>query len=328
MLSEPIVPECRVKLRIGGIHIWLHIKDTRHTTGQCTYQKPADKRKIQNKGFPLLSIHHFLADPQCLPVMDIRLLGQNIRDHAVGIAHHDSRDHKQQSPQSNKQILHKHNQHGIPVKPTLKAKQQLGDWCIIITVLHIKSTGSHQQHLKDKNITAILQQSPTRIWIGTEGGGLFLYNPQTGTIKNYSHTSKTANCISSDYVRSLALDSQHRLWIGTINSLNIYNEQEDNFNIYTSDPLENGSLSQMSVRNIFMDTQGGMWLGTYFGGINYYHPLKNRFRNLQFTAKPNSLNSNIINCIREDAQKGLWIGTNGGGEKGEFVDCLFCSFEL
>lgn len=168
-------------------------------------------------------------------------------------------------------------------------------------------------NLKDKNITAILQQSPTRIWIGTEGGGLFLYNPQTGTIKNYSHTSKTANCISSDYVRSLALDSQHRLWIGTINSLNIYNEQEDNFNIYTSDPLENGSLSQMSVRNIFMDTQGGMWLGTYFGGINYYHPLKNRFRNLQFTAKPNSLNSNIINCIREDAQKGLWIGTNGGG---------------
>lgn len=168
-------------------------------------------------------------------------------------------------------------------------------------------------NLKDKNITSILQQSPTRIWIGTEGDGLFLYNPQTRAIKNYSHAPKVTNCISSDYVRSLALDSQHRLWIGTINSLNIYNEQEDNFNIYTSDPQEHGSLSQKSVRNIFMDTQGGMWLGTYFGGINYYHPLKNRFRNLQFTAKPNSLNSNIINCIREDSQKGLWIGTNGGG---------------
>ena len=167
--------------------------------------------------------------------------------------------------------------------------------------------------LNGKNILAILQQSPTRLWIATEGNGLFLYNPQTGHLKNYINIPGKKGSISSNYVRSLALDAQNQLWIGTINSLNIYNEENDDFNIYASDPLESGSLSQISVRNIFMDSQGGMWLGTYFGGLNYYHPLKNRFRNIQFIAKQNSLNNNIINCIQEDARKDLWIGTNGGG---------------
>lgn len=169
------------------------------------------------------------------------------------------------------------------------------------------------EQLKGKTILAILQQSPTRLWIGTEGDGLFLYNPLTGKITNYIHIPGKKGCISSNYVRSLALDSMNRLWIGTINSLNVYNEAEDNFNTLTSDPLVSSSLSQTSVRTIFMDSQGGMWLGTYFGGLNYYHPLKNRFHNIQFVAKENSLNSNIISCIREDARKNLWIGTNGGG---------------
>lgn len=167
------------------------------------------------------------------------------------------------------------------------------------------------EKLKGIHILSILQQSPTRLWIGTEGDGLFLVNPQTLEVTHYTAGKKGS--ISSDYVRSLALDSYKQLWVGTIHSLNIYNEADDTFSIYASDPMESGSLSQTSVRNIFMDSQGGMWLGTYFGGLNYYHPLKNRFRNIQFIPHRNSLNNNVIGCIREDNERNLWIGTNGGG---------------
>lgn len=167
--------------------------------------------------------------------------------------------------------------------------------------------------LKGKEIYSILQQSPISLWIGTEGNGLFRINPQTREIKSYTHQSESKNSISSNYIRSLCLDSQNELWIGTLSSLNIYNEENDNFYVYASNPLESGSLSQTSVRDIFMDAQGGMWLGTYFGGLNYYHPFKDRFTNIQFTAKGNSLNCNIIGCIREDGQRNLWIGTNSGG---------------
>lgn len=169
------------------------------------------------------------------------------------------------------------------------------------------------EELQGKEIYSILQQSPIRLWIGTEGNGLFRINPQTREIKSYTHQPDNKNSISSNYIRSLCLDSQNRLWIGTLSSLNIYNEGNESFDIYASNPLESGSLSQTSVRDIFMDAQGGMWLGTYFGGLNYYHPFKDRFTNIQFTTKGNSLNCNIIGCIREDEQRNLWIGTNSGG---------------
>ena len=167
--------------------------------------------------------------------------------------------------------------------------------------------------LGTKQIQAILQQSPTRIWVATEGAGLFLINPKTEEIKNYLHSPSNPKSISSNYIRSLAMDSQNRLWIGTFNDLNIYHEGTDSFASYSSNPVENGSLSQRSVRSIFMDSQGGMWLGTYFGGLNYYHPIRNRFKNIRNIPYKNSLSDNVVSCIVEDKDKNLWIGTNDGG---------------
>lgn len=164
-----------------------------------------------------------------------------------------------------------------------------------------------------KKIQAILQQSPTQLWIATEGAGLLLFNPKTQEVKNYQHISGNSKAISSNYIRSLALDSQNRLWIGTFNDLNIYREASDSFVSYSSSPVESGSLSQRSVRSIFMDSQGGMWLGTYFGGLNYYHPIRNRFKNMQRIPYKNSLSDNVVSCIVEDKEKNLWIGTNDGG---------------
>lgn len=167
--------------------------------------------------------------------------------------------------------------------------------------------------LKGKHISAVLQQSPTLLWIGTEGNGLFLVNPQNDEVKQYTAISGSTHTISSNYIRVLSLDTQNRLWVGTINSLNIYQKDSDSFTIYKSDPLREGSLSQTSIRSIFTDSQGGVWLGTFFGGLNYYHPLKNRFQKMQFIPNRNSLNNNIINCIVEDKENNLWIGTNSGG---------------
>lgn len=167
--------------------------------------------------------------------------------------------------------------------------------------------------LKDKNILSILQQSSTQLWVGTQGDGLFLMNPVSGEIKQYTEAGKGSQHISSNHVRALTLDPKGRLWVGTINSLNIYQKETNSFVIYESSELNKESLSQTSIRSIFVDSQGGIWLGTFYGGLNYYHPLRNRFKNIQFLANQSSLNNNIVNCIVEDAQKNLWIGTNSGG---------------
>lgn len=171
----------------------------------------------------------------------------------------------------------------------------------------------------------VLQTSSAALWIATEGDGLYAVNPQTGESRHYLHDAGRKGGLSSNYIRSLAVDAEGRLWVGTFNDLNIYMDDTDTFATYTSNSVDAGSLSQRSVRCIFKDSQGGMWLGTYFGGLNYYHPLKNRFYNIRHVPYRNSLSDNVVSCIVEDRERNLWIGTNDGGvnhynvQTGEFA---------
>ncbi|BEG97907.1 hybrid sensor histidine kinase/response regulator transcription factor [Bacteroides sedimenti] len=167
--------------------------------------------------------------------------------------------------------------------------------------------------LAGKKVQCMLRQSDYKLWIATEGAGLYMLNLRTRQMKNYRREASNGKSLSSDYIRSLALDAQNRLWIGTFNELNLYNDQTDSFQAFRSNPVEEGSLSQNSVRSIFQDAQGGMWFGTYFGGLNYYHPLKNRFGHIKRIPFQNSLNDNVTSCIVEDRNGNLWIGANDGG---------------
>lgn len=161
-------------------------------------------------------------------------------------------------------------------------------------------------------IHAILCQMFSRIWMATEGDGLFMYDAKTKELKNYRYESEQSG-LNSNYVRSLELDTENRLWVGTYSGLNIYKEATDNFSSIKSSEIQEGSLSQNSVRSIFKDSQGGMWLGTYWGGLNYYHPLCNRFQRIKHVPFLNSLSNNVVSCIVEDSEHNLWIGTSDGG---------------
>ena len=167
--------------------------------------------------------------------------------------------------------------------------------------------------LGDKSILALLYQSPTRLWVATEGKGLYRINPKTGETLNYTSIPGNPGSLIDDYVRSLCLDASGQLWVGTYNGLSIYHEGTDSFSRYSTNPSREGSLSQNSVRQIFCDQQGGMWLGTFYGGLNYYHPLKNQFTTIRHIPFQNSLNDNVVSCIVEDRKQNLWIGTNDGG---------------
>ena len=161
-------------------------------------------------------------------------------------------------------------------------------------------------------IHTILCQMFNQVWIATEGAGLYMYDTKSKELKNYrSEDGKSG--LNSNYVRSLALDAENHLWVGTYSGLNIYNEGTDTFFSLKSSEIQEGSLSQNSVRSIFRDSQGGIWLGTYWGGLNYYHPLCNRFQRIKHIPFLNSLSDNVVSCIIEDNERNLWIGTTDGG---------------
>ncbi len=178
-----------------------------------------------------------------------------------------------------------------------------------------KNSLSHfHEKLSKVRVQTILPQSESRLWIGTEGEGLFLLNPITcEIIKNYQHEENNPKSLVSNYVRSLAFDDKYQLWIGTFNALSILCNGDDSFLNYHHNPLDNFSISQNSVRSIFVDKQGGIWLGTYYGGLNYYHPLKKQFTHIKENPYTRSLNDQIVSCISEDKNGDIWIGTNDKG---------------
>lgn len=150
------------------------------------------------------------------------------------------------------------------------------------------------------------------LWIATEGKGLYFVSAD-GKIKNYVKNGNDRYSISSDYVRTLCIDKQQRLWVGTFSGLSILDETREKFDHYYSNEVEKGSINQNSVRSLYLDAQGAMWVGTFFGGLNYYHPLKNQFGRIRHIPYANSLNDNVVSSILESRNGELWIGTNDNG---------------
>lgn len=158
------------------------------------------------------------------------------------------------------------------------------------------------------DIKTIFRAAPAKLYVGTEGNGLFCYNLTTHETQ---HLTKQNSRLCSNYIRTIADDEMGNVWVGTVSGLNIIGQ--DGVPICTDATTIDGiSLTSTSVRCIARDKQGGMWVGTFFDGVCYYNPRKNHFVNIQNIPGVNSLSNNIIGCIAEDSSHNLWIGTNGG----------------
>lgn len=144
--------------------------------------------------------------------------------------------------------------------------------------------------------------------VGTEGSGLYVYTPSTGV---FTHIGDGHGI---DYVRSLLVDWQKRLWVGTFTGLYVFDADRRRVVFHENATADDGALSHSSVRRMFADRDGGIWLGTYFGGLNYYHPLSNQFTTLsKHSSDGHSISGNVAGPMAEDKSGNIWIGTNNGG---------------
>lgn len=116
------------------------------------------------------------------------------------------------------------------------------------------------------------------IWIGTEIG-LYRYKDQDKQWERFSHIPGEENSLHHNSVRSICVDLQGTLWIGTNGGgLNRYNKSENNFSHFTSEK----GLTNDQVYSMVCDDHGMLWLGTQ-NGLSKFNPSDYSFRN--FTAK-------------------------------------------
>ncbi len=107
------------------------------------------------------------------------------------------------------------------------------------------------------------------LWVGTDGGGLGLYDRRTGGFRHYRHDSNDVRSLSSDRVRTVYHDRRDVIWIGTDGGgLNRFDPATGTFVRYVHNADDPQSLAHDTVLSIHEDRSGGLWVGTDGGGLS------------------------------------------------------------
>jgi signal transduction histidine kinase/ligand-binding sensor domain-containing protein/DNA-binding response OmpR family regulator len=163
------------------------------------------------------------------------------------------------------------------------------------------------------NIINYMQFDGTRLFVGTDGGGLIITDP---ALKSSAYFTKTASpsSISSNTIMCMYSDPLKGLWIGTWGGgLNLFDKKKNSFKHYSSVFDRNEETDIENVTSIYEDSKGRLWVGTFSFGLNYYSPETDRLIHFSGRDAGNSIfDTENIRCILETADGELLLGTMDG----------------
>lgn len=152
------------------------------------------------------------------------------------------------------------------------------------------------------------------IWIGTNGGGLNVYDPQQDRFYRFFHDPQIPGGISSNTVTSIFEDQSGTMWIGTeggglnkvIRPQSGSNTFELQFKHYLPDSTDSESISNATVMDILQRRDGYLWIATYGGGINRFD-----IREETFNSDYKIGGQNVMSLAARGDQ--LWASTKYNG---------------
>ncbi len=156
-------------------------------------------------------------------------------------------------------------------------------------------------------ITALVQDSRGLIWIGTQHG-LVRYDGYS--FRKFVHTVADPNSLSGDYVWSLCVTRDGRIWIGTDNDgISVFDPAKESFENFHHDAKVPDSLGPGRVWGIVEDRKGGVWLATN-QSLDYLPAGSRAFSHFQTNA--NQLNDKRVRSLLIDKTGRLWAGGFNG----------------
>ncbi len=167
--------------------------------------------------------------------------------------------------------------------------------------------------LSSMRITSLKEDREGRLWIGTLGGGLNLYDPITRSFGRYMHDPNNESSISSDDITSLEVSQDGSILVGTVNNgLNLLEPETGIFIRYRRDPSNPASLASDNVYALHTDRGGVLWVGA--GGLNIFNPglLRFGYSEPQGILKEELAGMSIY-AVLEDSRAWIWAGTHHNG---------------
>ncbi len=167
--------------------------------------------------------------------------------------------------------------------------------------------------LSNAELKTINQRLPGEYWFGTQTGGIWRWQKRSGKLEQFQFQNDDPASLSHNNIRSVAVEPDGTLWVGTFLGLNRFLPKKNGFLRILSDDFNREGLRNSSVRSVFVDNRDNLWVGTYYGGLHYLNEEFGRFQVFRHQAGINSLSFDVVSSFAEAPNGDLWIGTEGGG---------------
>ncbi len=211
---------------------------------------------------------------------------------------------------------------------------------------------NHKGELSKNNIECMCVRKNGEVWFGTNGIGLFLYNPEKNMLKQFIKDQNNQSLFGKniysicDYYNGLAVGiheekllkydiknnilsevnapdvhykiirslmwSGEELWVGTNYGLYIINENRNTVTNIRENFVHPYGLSDNVIFCIYKNKEKDIWLGTQFGGVNYLPNYNLVFDKHVPMNTPISLSSRRIRDMIEVPNGDIWICTEEG----------------
>jgi signal transduction histidine kinase/ligand-binding sensor domain-containing protein len=166
---------------------------------------------------------------------------------------------------------------------------------------------SNPASLSHNIVREIYEDTKGRFWIGTQGGGLNLFDPEAETFRAYRHDPDDPTSLAHDGVYALMEDSAGTLWVGTNGgSLCSYDEKSESFRTYFD-------IDSRYVTALLEVEPGYLLVGTE-SGLRYFDIRNEIFVPIDdLEANPKaSLSRKLIRSLYKDSHGIIWVGTESG----------------
>lgn len=164
--------------------------------------------------------------------------------------------------------------------------------------------------LTNDYIRCITEQDQKLI-IGTFDG-LSILDLRNDDISKYNRFDANQNSLSHFSVRSIYIDREKTLWVGTYSGgVNYYNPLNNRFIFYH--PVENNNQKLYNIFGTMVYDSTSLWIATEGGGLMQFNPITKEYTNFLIEQTSKGLfNKNIIKSLLLDGDY-IWCGTSTGG---------------
>jgi signal transduction histidine kinase/ligand-binding sensor domain-containing protein len=179
-------------------------------------------------------------------------------------------------------------------------------------LIHYQHDDQDKFSLSINQVTSLFVDDMGNLWIGTENGGINLFNRENQKFWRYLKDDYDPQSLNNESIEAIYQDKTGNLWFGTYTGgLNIAMKNRDAIIKYQNLPGAPLSLSHNTVMGFYEDQQGRIWVGTDGGGLNLFDMKISRFS--RFNMDNSRLSSNSVLCILGDSNDRMWLGTWAGG---------------